>query len=95
MFTLSTNFPIIAITLRNNLDSILSEAAPRVAALAPALRRLLFPSLAILPPALVALATEDLGILVSITGNSCQQGNSFTWEQTDHFNDNTICLSSR
>ena len=86
MFTLSTNFPIIAITLRNNLDSILSEAAPRVARLAPALRRLLFPSLAILPPALVALATEDLGILVSITGNSCQQGN----KHTIYLNDSNI-----
>ena len=71
--------------LKSSLRQLSEEAAslylgpaPRVAELAPALRRLLFPSLAILPPALVALATEDLGILVSITGNSCQQGNKHT-----------------
>ena len=68
VFTLSTNFPIIAITLRNNIDTITSEASERIAGLAPGVRRLLFPTVAILPPALVALATENLGVLVSITG---------------------------
>ena len=68
VFTLATNFPIIAITLRNNIDAILSDASERIASLAPGIRRLLFPTVAILPPALVALATENLGVLVSITG---------------------------
>ena len=68
VFTLSTNFPIIAITLRNNIDTIMSDASERVAGLPPGVRRLLFPTVAILPPALVALATENLGLLVSITG---------------------------
>ena len=68
VFTLSTNFPIIAITLRNNIDTILTEASGRIAGLSPGIRRLLFPTVAILPPALVALATENLGVLVSITG---------------------------
>ena len=68
VFTLSTNFPIIAITLRNNIDAILSDASERIAGLPSGVRRLLFPTVAILPPALVALATENLGVLVSITG---------------------------
>jgi len=63
VFTLSTNFPIIAITLRSNL-SALSSAWPSK----PIARRILFPCLAVLPPALVALATDDLGILVTVTG---------------------------
>lgn len=68
VFTLSTNFPIIAITLRNNIDTIASDASERIAGLPAGVRRLLFPTVAILPPALVALATENLGLLVSITG---------------------------
>ena len=68
VFTLSTNFPIIAITLRNNLDTIMTESSAAIAGLSPHVRRLIFPTVAILPPALVALATEDLGTLVSVTG---------------------------
>ena len=68
VLTLSTNFPIIAITLRNNLDTIMTDSSPTIAGLSPTARKLLFPTVAILPPALVALATEDLGVLVSITG---------------------------
>ena len=68
VLTLSTNFPIIAITLRNNLDTIMTDSSQTIAGLSPTARKLLFPTVAILPPALVALATEDLGVLVSITG---------------------------
>ena len=68
VFTLSTNFPIISITLANNLETIITDYAPPVRNLPPRLRRVLFPTVAILPPALVALATENLGFLVSITG---------------------------
>ena len=68
VFTLSTNFPIIAITLGNNLETIITESFPSTNNISPALRRLLFPTVAVIPPALVALATENLGVLVSITG---------------------------
>ena len=68
VFTLSTNFPIISITLANNLQTIITDYVPPARNLPPRLRRALFPTVAILPPALVALATEDLGFLVSITG---------------------------
>ena len=68
VFTLSTNFPIISITLANNLETIITDYAPAARNLPPRLRRVLFPTVAILPPAFVALATENLGFLVSITG---------------------------
>ena len=68
VFTLSTNFPIIAITLRNNLETIITDSSSTIAALSPLARKLIFPTVAILPPVVVALATEDLGFLVSITG---------------------------
>jgi len=67
VFTLSTNFPIIAITLRNNLEAIVT-GIPIFSGMSPFSRRLTFPLLAILPPTLIALATEDVGILVTITG---------------------------
>jgi len=67
VFTLSTNFPIIAITLRNNLETIITDI-PIFSTMSPTARKLVFPLLATVPPALVALGTEDLGILVTITG---------------------------
>jgi len=67
VFTLSTNFPIIAITLRNNLEAMITELSC-FSTLSSTTRRLLFPLLATVPPALVALGTENLGILVTITG---------------------------
>ena len=39
-------------------------------------RRLVFPLLAILPPTLIALATEDVGILVRIIINSNKNNDS-------------------
>lgn len=67
VFTLSTNFPIIAITLRNNLEAILLNLPP-ISRLPQSARRFMFPLLAIIPPTLIALATENVGILVTITG---------------------------
>jgi len=63
--TLSTNFPIIAITLRNNLTSLFLRPNRRYSVFP---RRLLFPLLAVLPPSLVALATSDVEFLVGVTG---------------------------
>lgn len=68
VFTLSTNFPIIAITLQNNLKTIFSsqESLDNSSLFK---RRLLFPLVAILPPFLISIATEDLEILVGIVGS--------------------------
>jgi len=73
VFTLSTNFPIIAITLRNNLEAIVT-GIPIFSGMSPLCRRLVFPLLAVLPPTLIALATEDVGILVTITGSFAGTG---------------------
>ncbi|XP_046815676.1 transmembrane protein 104 homolog isoform X2 [Vespa crabro] len=66
VFTLSTSFPIIAITLRNNLQSLFlyDDTSYNFC-----LRRLIFPILAILPPYLIAMSTKDLSKLVGITGS--------------------------
>lgn len=68
IFTLSTSFPIVAITLQNNLktlflDPLLMDQYGFV------VKRLTFPTLAIAPPIAVALSTHDLGRLVEFTGS--------------------------
>ncbi|XP_012276110.1 transmembrane protein 104 homolog isoform X2 [Orussus abietinus] len=71
VFTLSTNFPIIAITLRNNLQSLFldSDTTYNIC-----LRKIIFPVLAVLPPYLIAMVTKDLSILVGITGSYAGAG---------------------
>lgn len=92
MFTLSASFPIIAITLTNNmknlllpfcvsctggsrstnlvnrldLDTVQSPEPPRSVF---CVDKLLFPTIAIVPPVMLALATENLQVLVGITGS--------------------------
>ncbi|KAL3876713.1 hypothetical protein ACJMK2_034515, partial [Sinanodonta woodiana] len=66
VFTLSTNFPIISITLRNNLKTIWynkNKPYPYV------VDKYVFPLLAILPPAALAFGTDQVGFLVGITGS--------------------------
>ena len=72
VFTLSTNFPIIAVTLRENLKSLARTA------LKPWLGernfpwiidKLLFPTLALLPPVAISFATQQDDLIVSITGS--------------------------
>ncbi|XP_032677461.1 transmembrane protein 104 homolog isoform X1 [Odontomachus brunneus] len=71
VFTLSTSFPIIAITLRNNLQSLfLNEDMSYNLCL----RKLVFPILAVIPPYLIAMSTKDLSILVGITGSYAGAG---------------------
>ena len=66
VFTLSTSFPIIAITLRNNLQILfLKEDGDYNFCL----RKLIFPILAVVPPYLIAMSTKDLSILVEVTGS--------------------------
>lgn len=82
VFTLSTSFPIIAITLRNNLEALFMGSAVQ-----PAnpdvvyssfgqflLRRCAFPLMAILPPIVVTYFTDSLASLVSFTGSYAGTG---------------------
>ncbi|XP_033333594.1 transmembrane protein 104 homolog [Megalopta genalis] len=65
VFTLSTSYPIIAITLRNNLQSLyLNDDSSHLC-----LRKFLLPILAVMPSYLIAMSTKDLSILVGITGS--------------------------
>ena len=61
VFTLSTNFPIIAITLSNNLKAMFLTEGRRYSYFT---RRFLFPLLALGPPTAVAMATHSLEFLV-------------------------------
>ena len=70
VFTLSTSFPIIAITLRNNLQSLFLHEDTSYSCL----YKLVFPILAILPPYMIAMSTKDLSILVGITGSYAGAG---------------------
>ena len=66
VFTLSTNFPIIAITLRENLKTLFLKEGILYGLF---IRRFLFPLVTILPPIIIAFATDDVELLVSITGS--------------------------
>lgn len=72
VFTLTTSFPVITITLRNNLKQLFlgrddSEYSFFV-------RRLFFPLLALIPPVFVAFVTSDVQFLVGITGSYAGAG---------------------
>jgi len=68
VFTLSTNFPIIAITLQNNLKTLfMPDEMPQNSSFF--IQRLLYPLVAIIPPFAVAFVTEDLEVLVGIVGS--------------------------
>lgn len=72
VFTLSTNFPIISITLRENLNALSLILFKRWRGDAPfhwAINRLLFPVLALVPAIALAFATTNVQLLVSITGS--------------------------
>jgi hypothetical protein len=71
VFTLSTSFPIVAITLRNNLKSLFLTEGHHYRW---CLRKVLFPFLAVIPPVLVAMATKNLEILVGVTGSYAGAG---------------------
>jgi len=71
VFTLSTNFPIIAITLSNNLKALFLTEGRRYSYWT---RSFLFPLLALLPPTLVAMATHSLEFLVGLTGSYAGAG---------------------
>ncbi|XP_060757625.1 transmembrane protein 104 [Neoarius graeffei] len=65
VFTISTNFPIIAVTLRNNWKTLFHRDGgtyPWV------VDRIVFPLITLVPPVVVAFCTHDLESLVGITG---------------------------
>lgn len=73
VFTLSASFPIIAITLRNNLQALFLDTS-QLDDYNFVLRRCVFPLLAILPPVVVTYFTDSLTSLVSFTGSYAGTG---------------------
>lgn len=73
VFTLSTSFPIIAITLRNNLQGLFLDTS-RLESYNVILRRLLFPIVAIVPPLLLTYFLEDISVLIKFTGSYAGTG---------------------
>lgn len=67
VFTLTTSFPIIAITLRNNLQTLFVNKH-QIHSQNYFVRRMLFPLMAIIPPFVVTFNTENVQSLVSFTG---------------------------
>ena len=71
VFTLSTNFPIISITLRDNLKNLFHREGrpyPWV------VDRIVFPLSTITLPIIVAFITQNLEILVGVTGSYAGTG---------------------
>lgn len=67
VFTLSTSFPIISITLQNNLKALFLDVN-NLETYNFFSRRLIFPTVAVVPPIIIALSTHDLHSLVKFTG---------------------------
>uniref|UniRef100_A0A3Q2FL01 Transmembrane protein 104 n=1 Tax=Cyprinodon variegatus TaxID=28743 RepID=A0A3Q2FL01_CYPVA len=71
VFTISTNFPIIAVTLRNNWKTLFHRDGgtyPWV------VDRIVFPLITLVPPVIVAFCTHNLESLVGITGSYAGTG---------------------
>ncbi|OQR77342.1 transmembrane protein-like [Tropilaelaps mercedesae] len=64
VLTLSSNFPIIAITLTNNLRNLMLREDS-----AWHMQQVVVPLLALLPPCIIALVVEDVEFLVNFTGS--------------------------
>lgn len=67
VLTLTTSFPIIAITLRNNLQTIFVKKH-QILSQNFFVRNMAFPLMAIVPPFLITFNTENVQSLVSFTG---------------------------
>ncbi|KAM4692528.1 transmembrane protein 104 [Rhinophrynus dorsalis] len=65
VFTISTNFPIIAVTLRNNWKTLFHREGGTYPWLVD---RVVFPLITLVPPIIVAFCTNHLEVLVSVTG---------------------------
>lgn len=64
VFTLSSSFPIIGITLRNNLENVLKTCT-----YVGRKQRIILVLLVLILPGLISILTEDIGFLVSFTGS--------------------------
>uniref|UniRef100_T1GNW0 Amino acid transporter transmembrane domain-containing protein n=1 Tax=Megaselia scalaris TaxID=36166 RepID=T1GNW0_MEGSC len=73
VFTLSASYPVIAITLRNNLQTMFLDMS-RIESYNFFLRRLLFPLLAVIPPLINTYFTDSLTDLVGFTGSYAGTG---------------------
>lgn len=73
VFTLSTSFPIIAITLRNNLQSLFLDTT-RLETYNIVLRKIIFPLITVLPPLLLTYFLEDISVLIEFTGSYAGTG---------------------
>jgi amino acid permease len=71
VFTLSTSFPIISITLRNNLTAMFT---PRNGHLPWYIPKIVCPLLVLIPPVAVAIGTNKIEFLVGITGSYAGTG---------------------
>ncbi|KAH9520094.1 hypothetical protein Btru_059950 [Bulinus truncatus] len=71
VFTISTSFPIIAITLRNNLIAMIKSYFNN---LGWYVAKIICPLLAIIPALAIAMATNELQFLVGITGSYAGAG---------------------
>ncbi|BFZ18134.1 hypothetical protein BsWGS_21173 [Bradybaena similaris] len=71
VFTLSTSFPIVSITLRNNLAAMLT---PRQGHLPWYVPKVICPLLVLIPPVAVAIGTNKVEVLVGITGSYAGAG---------------------
>ena len=72
VFTLSTTFPIVSITLRENLKALFLKLFKRWRGdkeFHVVIERIVFPLLAIVPPILMPFATTNVEVLVSVTGS--------------------------
>lgn len=67
VLTLTTSFPIIAITLRNNLQTLFVDTH-QISSQNYFVRKMVFPLMAIIPPFVVTFNTENVQSLVSFTG---------------------------
>lgn len=67
VLTLTTSFPIIAITLRNNLQTLFVDKH-QIHSQNYFVRQMAFPLMAIIPPFLITFNTENVQSLVSFTG---------------------------
>lgn len=67
VFVLSANFPIIAITLRNNLKTLLNTTVKGF--VSEPNTKYFYPLLAVGPPIIVAYFTDNVAMLVSYTGS--------------------------
>ena len=71
VFTFSTTFPLIAITLRNNLIALIT---PKSGHLNSVIEKLACPLLVLLPPVAVAMVTNQVEFLVGVTGSYAGAG---------------------